>query len=1001
MTDVRLRLRNWLYLLFALSGFSGLIYESIWSHYLKLFLGHAAYAQTLVLAIFMGGMAIGAWLPSRYGVRWKNLLLRYALVEAVIGLCAILFHGLFVNVTDAAYDSLIPALATPWAVNFSKWSLAAILILPQSILLGMTFPLMSASLIRRHPDNPGASISMLYFTNSLGAAIGVLISGFMLIEQVGLPGTILTAGLINIAVGLAAWLIARSTSESSSQRATRTSARGNGPASWRLLIAASFLTGAASFIYEIGWIRMLNLVLGTSTHAFELMLSAFIVGLAFGGFWIRHRIDRLEQPAQFLGWVQVVMGLLALATLTAYNTSFDMMQQLMRSLTPTDSGYFLFNLGSHTIALLIMVPVTFCAGMTLPLITHALLRGGYGEKSIGAVYAANTAGAIVGVFFAVHVGLSVLGLKGLITAGAVLDMALGVVLLGTLAKLRNRRAILAASLLSTMMFLVVLGNVEFDRYKMASGVYRHGQFFSSHSTEILYHKDGKTATVDLLKSPDGGISITTNGKTDARISMADNVPPSGDESTMTLAASIPLLLHPQARTAAAIGMGSGLTTHVLLVGASLERVDTIEIEPAMIEAARGFRPRVEAPFSDPRSHFHIDDAKSYFSANQSRYDIIVSEPSNPWVSGVASLFTDEFYRRARTHLASKGIFVQWLHVYEMNFDLVASVMKAISKNYSDYNMYATNDGDLLIVAVREGKVPRIDGKNFSQLHLKQALDRIDIRNFQDLELRYIGDRILLEPLFAYAPVPVNSDFFPLLDLKAVRARFMKNQVTELTLFRTETLPALELLSGENISATKTLPTISNYFLRSRQAHTAAVVRNFYANDTLPAGDTLEPALLRHVLIIRRLANDCRGTAAPALWLASVDEIMKAVIPYTPASEADALWRRLRASDCYRRLPAVQQDVFALFGAIGKRDAPKMAMLAEKLIGSEQLPRERDKYLLTAGMLGHLADNKPEKALHLWEVYAPRVLGSQPPDILLRLLWSHSVYRSQTPEKTKP
>lgn len=980
--------RHWLYLLFAFSGFSGLIYESIWSHYLKLFLGHAAYAQTLVLMIFMGGMAIGAWLPSHFGVRWKNLLLRYALVEIILGLCAVIFHKLFINVTDIAYDSVIPMLGSPWTVNIFKWSLAAILILPQSILLGMTFPLMSAGLIRRYPQAPGASLAMLYFTNSLGAAIGVLVGGFVLIEQVGLPGTILTAGLINIAVGLVAWLFARGAAEPAS-RSSRHSARAKKSVLWRTLIAASFLTGAASFIYEISWIRMLNLVLGTSTHAFELMLSAFIIGLALGGFWIKHRIDQLEEPVRFLGWIQVIMGTLALITVVAYNSSFSVMQLLMRSVTATDSGYFIFNLGSHGIAILIMVPVTFCAGMTLPLITHTLLQNGHGEKSIGAVYAANTAGAIIGVFFAVHIGMSALGLKGLITAGAALDMGLGIVLLATLIKVDNRRSALIATFLTIAALVAVTVSVQFDRYKMASGVYRHGHFHTPESTEIIFHKDGKTASVDLLKSTDGSISIVTNGKPDARIVMSDNAPPSNDESTMILAGSLPLLFRPEARSAANIGMGSGLTTHVLLNSPNLERVDTIEIEPAMIEAARGFRPRVEAPFSDPRSHFHIDDAKSFFSANKSQYDIIVSEPSNPWVSGVSGLYTDEFYRRARTHLRPGALFVQWLHVYEMDFDLVASVMKAIGRNFSDYVLYAANDGDLLIIAVKNGKVPAIDKRNMDRANLTQTLRRIDIRTYEDIQSRRIGDRTLLEPLFIYTPVPVNSDFFPILDLRAVRARFMKHQVTEMTLLGAETLPALEML-GEKVYFTENRITSSEYFLSSRRTHAAITVRNLYATGVSHAGNKLDPYLLRDVLFTLRLANDCRGTSVSDLWLDSASNVMNAIIPYLKPSETQMVWRRLRSSDCYRQLQPVQQDVFALFGAIGRRDAPLMATLAEKLLKEDKLARERDEYLLAAGMLGYLTDKQPEKALYLWKSYAPQTLATRSPSILLRLLWSLSV-----------
>jgi hypothetical protein len=174
------------------------------------------------------------------------------------------------------------------------------------------------------------------------------------------------------------------------------------------MLGVAALTGAASFIYEIGWIRMLSLVLGSSTHAFELMLSAFILGLAFGGLWIKRRIDDIAAPEKFLGVVQVAMGLLALATLVVYGRTFELMQWLFGVLARNDSGYAMFNLGSHLIALVVMFPAAFCAGMTLPLITHALLQRGAGERAIGAVYAANTVGAIVGVFAAVHVGLPAL-----------------------------------------------------------------------------------------------------------------------------------------------------------------------------------------------------------------------------------------------------------------------------------------------------------------------------------------------------------------------------------------------------------------------------------------------------------------------------------------------------------------------------------------------------------------------------------------------------------------
>src|SRR5678815_2254191 len=197
------------YLLFTVSGFAGLIYESIWTHYLRLFLGHAAYAQSLVLVVFMGGMAAGAAWCARLSERLERPLLGYALVEAVIGAAALVFHPVFVAATDWSYGSLLPALGGESAALAAKLALSCLLIAPQSVLLGMTFPLMSAALVRAHRATPGESLAMLYFTNSLGAALGVLASGFLLIAWAGLPGTLQVAGWTNLALAAAVWLLAR------------------------------------------------------------------------------------------------------------------------------------------------------------------------------------------------------------------------------------------------------------------------------------------------------------------------------------------------------------------------------------------------------------------------------------------------------------------------------------------------------------------------------------------------------------------------------------------------------------------------------------------------------------------------------------------------------------------------------------------------------------------------------------------------------------------------
>src|SRR5499427_8011946 len=240
-----------LFVIFTLSGFSGLIYESLWTHYLKLFLGHAAYAQALVLAIFMGGLAAGSWLCGRLSARWTNLLRGYALAEGVIGLMALAFHTAFDRSVSLAYTTVIPALGRVEAITAFKWGLAALLILPQSILLGMTFPLMTGGFIRRFPGRPGEALATFYFCNSIGGAVGVLASGFLLIRLVGLPGTGATAGVINLTLAAVVWWLAGRQPEPHFPGNDEPMARATDRRRHAVLLLVAVLTGTASFIYEI------------------------------------------------------------------------------------------------------------------------------------------------------------------------------------------------------------------------------------------------------------------------------------------------------------------------------------------------------------------------------------------------------------------------------------------------------------------------------------------------------------------------------------------------------------------------------------------------------------------------------------------------------------------------------------------------------------------------------------------------------------------------------
>ena len=469
--------------IFFASGFAGLIYESIWTHYLKLFLGHAAYAQTLVLAMFMGGMAVGAALAARWSGRLRRPLLAYAAIELAIGVLAIGFHPIFVAVTEGLYGAAFAGQLAGTTFGMVKWVVGAMLILPQSVLLGATFPVFAAAATREAPTGPGRPVATLYFANSIGGAAGVLTSGFVLIPEIGLPGTMIAAGLLNVAIAAIVARLASANEPASAPPPAAPKAPASGAAQVpiastlairRLFVATAFLTGFSSFVYEIGWIRMLSLVLGSATHSFELMLSSFILGLALGGLWIRSRIDTARQPGRLLAYIQVAMGAAAIATIPLHSLAFDAIAWTVTQAPKSDGGYAFFNVVRYGLASLVMFPAAFCAGMTLPLITRLLYAAPQqGERAIGVVYSANTVGGILGVVVAVHLGLPWLGIEYLVSAGALIDVALGAVLLGVFGG--PRRLLLAGVAVAAAAAGAVAAAASFDPQKITSGVFRTGK----------------------------------------------------------------------------------------------------------------------------------------------------------------------------------------------------------------------------------------------------------------------------------------------------------------------------------------------------------------------------------------------------------------------------------------------------------------------------------------------------------------------------------------------
>ena len=975
--------------LFTISGFAGLIYESIWSHYLKLFLGHAAYAQTLVLAIFMGGMAIGSWLVSRYTNRIANLLRGYALAELGIGILAILFDRVFRTTTGWAFDSVMPAL-NGVGVDAFKWTLASALILPASLLLGTTFPLMSGGIMRLYPEASGRALSMLYFTNSFGAAIGVLASGFFLIDRFGLPGTMLTAGILNIVLALVVYGVSKRLSAPAQRGDDRTGSGyervQQGALLTRAVLILAFATGAASFIYEITWIRMLTLGLGASTHAFEVMLAAFILAMSLGAFWFRNRIAHLRNDMGWLAGLLVAKALFAVYAVWIYGDVLGFVGWMMQAVSRSDGGYVLNTLAGLAASMLVMFPTAFCAGMTLPLATHALTSRGMGEASIGRVYGANTAGCIVGAALATHFGMEALGVKGLTGLGALLDVGVAILVLATAMAAVRRKAFAVALGVVALVGLAGFAAADMDQLRMASGVYRHGIFIDSRDSRVEFYKDGKTATIAVTDT--GPVrAIRTNGKPDASIVRDGSMRAAPDESTMLLAAVLPLAAKPDAKLVANIGFGSGLTTHSLLGSPRLERVDSIEIERMMIEGARRFLPRNARAYEDPRSRLHVEDAKTFFATHGVRYDIIVSEPSNPWVSGVSTLFSDEFYGHVKRYLKPDGLLVQWVQTYEIDLGLLSTIFNALGRNFGDYTVYRTGV-DLLVVATPAAKVPALSADVFQFPGLAEDMRYLGYRNLDDLQALRLAGRGTLEPLFSRTGFPPNSDYFPILDQRAPRTRFKNQHVGELLGIRDHIVPVVALFDGETRAPLHGLAGLGfNRAPRIDAALVGADALGVALSGQASNARFLSPVDRTWALLFFGLSQECKG--AEAEWLKALTEVSRVVFNALPKADGDALLDAARKSRCARSLDEAGRRHLELLAGLNARDAAAIRDQASWLIEQRHgtLDSQRG-MLLLAAMAGNLATQRPAEAAAVLDKFANTVPPAERESVLMKLTLSH-------------
>ncbi|HEX6850897.1 MAG TPA: fused MFS/spermidine synthase [Candidatus Polarisedimenticolaceae bacterium] len=729
-----------MYLLFFLSGATGLIYQVVWLRQLVLVFGSTLEATSAVLGVFMAGLAAGAWAGGRWMDRRPGAspLRVYGILE--IGVAAAALSAAF----------LLPRVSIPAELGEPSRSAArllaiAALLLPPTLLMGATLPVLSRRAVR-DPLLVGGSVGRLYAVNTFGAVVGTFLAAFVALPSVGLRATsALTIGA-NVLLGTVAIVASRRTGEASTVVTPPRDPRpANVAQALPLLVFAA--SGFGAMVLEVAWTRALGLVFGSSVYAFALMLLAFLIGLASGGAgvsaWLRRRPDAdggallaLLLAASAAASFATAWGLQALPGIAA--------SYLIRG-SEAPIGWFALQLG---LALLVMFPSTFALGGVFPAVLHRCAVAGDGVAgSVGRVYASNTAGTILGALAAGFVLVPRFGVWGVLLGVCALQGALALTAaLGT-AQARSSMRAVAVGLAVAVIGALAIARPGWDALLMNSGVYYNvdtgpgAPSWPEHlaklraTSRIVFVEEGRTASVMVVDHlPSRGRYLAVNGKVDASSS--------ADLETQLLMGHLPMLFRPGAKDVLVVGLASGISVGAVAAHPA-ETIRVVEVERAMVRAAREFARWNGDVLDDRRVEVVVDDARHFLRRDRGAYDVIVSQPSNPWMTVAANLFTREFFEIGRSRLRPGGVFGQWIQLYGLRPEDVASVVAAFRSSFPSVMLFSTMGGVDLVLLGSETPL-RFDTASLdaamSELRVRMSLGRVGIHRSDDLlPLFRVGD----------------------------------------------------------------------------------------------------------------------------------------------------------------------------------------------------------------------------------------------------------------------
>ena len=696
--------------LFFLSGATGLIYELLWVRVLYQSFGSTIQSVTTVVAAYMGGLGLGAWLLGRRADRSPRPAVLYGWLEIAIGVFGIL-SPLVLGLAHAIYIGTAGALALGGGASVAlRFGLAALVLLIPTTLMGGTLPVLTRALMGEDRGLLKPSLGRLYGLNTLGAMTGTTLAGFFLIEFVGVRASLWATAAINLAIGAAAIRLGR---QQDALEVGHTPAEENlhqppptSTALHNLALALLALTAFASLLNEIAWTRVLIMIVGGSTYAFTLILLVFLLGIGLGSIIVARRSAPRAETAASAALAQGVTGVGAALLFVFFGLLPSYIIAVFQLPDLTAASRLL--LMGVAVGGVVLIPA-IGMGMTFPLLTDLTARSREARGAdIGTAYALNTIGSILGAVLTGFVLVVVLGTQATLRLGLVVNGLAALALAGLAARgvaegsaedRRLRVRVLSAAGLGTLALvaaaaapgwstrLIDLGPTIYARQRM-DGPARE-RFLTHRGVRQLAFREGANATVSVWEG-ESGRSLRVNGKVDG----SDR----GDMDTQVMLGLGPAVARVGAASALVIGYGTGVTAHVLAEVPSVRRLKVVEIEPSVVQMDSFFLDVNGSVLSRPDVRVVIDDARSAFQLDRERYDVIVSEPSNPWVAGVATLYTPEFFRIARARLSDDGVFSQWIQLYQLPLPIVAGIVRNLREVFPHVHVWFGGTADLVVLA---------------------------------------------------------------------------------------------------------------------------------------------------------------------------------------------------------------------------------------------------------------------------------------------------------------